>query len=108
MGVTLFERPRLGLIGLGAFGRLTARHLSPWFEIKAHDPAATDGEGFAALTDLATAAACPTVVLAVPVGVLAETVAAIAPHLTPGALILDVGQLIALGQARAETDRRAA
>jgi prephenate dehydrogenase len=32
-------------------------------------------------------------VLAVPVGVLVETVAAIAPHLAPGALILDVGSV---------------
>ena len=36
-------KPRLGLIGFGAFGRLTARHLSSWFDIQAHDPAATDG-----------------------------------------------------------------
>ena len=40
-------REKLGLIGFGAFGRLTARHLSPWFDIIAHDPAATDGEGVA-------------------------------------------------------------
>ena len=60
-------RERLGLIGFGAFGRLTARHLSAGFDILAHDPAASDGEGLATLTDLATAAACPTVVLAVPV-----------------------------------------
>jgi len=86
-------RPQLGLIGFGAFGRLTARHLSPWFDILAHDPAADDGEGLARLTTLEEAAACPTVVLAVPVGVLAETVAAIVPHVTPGALILDVGSV---------------
>ena len=93
MGVTLFERPRLGLIGLGAFGRLTARHLSPWFEIKAHDPAATDGDGFAALTDLATAAACRVVILAVPVEALEATLIAIRPHLAPDALVIDVGSV---------------
>ena len=43
--------------GFGAFGRLTARHLSPWFDIHAHDPAATDADGHATLTDLAAAAA---------------------------------------------------
>ena len=86
-------RPQLGLIGFGAFGRLTAKHLSPWFDILAHDPAATDGEGLARLTSLEAAAACPVVVLAMPVGVLAETVAAIAPHVTPGGLILDVGSV---------------
>ncbi|HUH10435.1 MAG TPA: prephenate dehydrogenase/arogenate dehydrogenase family protein, partial [Brevundimonas sp.] len=85
--------PQLGLIGFGAFGRLTARHLSPYFDISAYDPAARDGEGLARLTTLEAAAACPVVVLAVPVEVLAETVAAIAPHMTPGALILDVGSV---------------
>ena len=85
--------PRLGLIGFGAFGRLTAKHLSPGFDILAHDPAASDDEGLARLTALEEAAACPVVVLAVPVGVLAETVAAIAPHLTSGTLVLDVGSV---------------
>ncbi|MNE43698.1 T-protein [compost metagenome] len=87
------SRPRLGLIGFGAFGRLTATHLSPWFDILAFDPAANDGEGLARLTTLEDAAACPMVVLAVPVGVLAETVAAVAPHVTPDTLILDVGSV---------------
>lgn len=86
------ERPRLGLIGYGAFGRLAARHLSDHFEVLAHDPA-TRGDGVARMTDLATAAACPVVVLAVPVGVMEATVAAIAPRLTPGALVLDVGSV---------------
>src|SRR5690606_13972522 len=86
-------KPQLGLIGFGAFGRLTAKHLAPWFDIVAHDPAASDGDGLARLTTLEEAAACPVVVLAVPVGVLAETVAAIAPSVTPGALILDVGSV---------------
>ena len=77
-------KPQLGLIGFGAFGRLTAKHQAPWFDILAHDPAVTDDEGLARLTTLEEAAACPVVVLAVPVGVLAETVAAFAPHLTLG------------------------
>ncbi|GAW40633.1 T-protein [Brevundimonas sp. SH203] len=86
-------REQLGLIGYGAFGRLTARHLSPGFDILAHDPAATDGEGAATLTDLATAAACPTVVLAVPVEALEATLTAIRPHLRPDALVIDVGSV---------------
>ena len=40
-------KAQLGLIGFGAFGRLTARHLAPWFDILAHDPAVSDGEGLA-------------------------------------------------------------
>jgi len=86
-------RETLGLIGFGAFGRLTARHLSAEFDILAHDPAASDDEGFATLTDLATAAACPTVVLAVPVEALEATLIRIGPHLRPDALVIDVGSV---------------
>ena len=86
-------KQQLGLIGYGAFGRLTARHLSPWFDILAHDPAVQAGEGEVVLTDLATAAACPIVILAVPVEALPETCDAISPHLTPDALVLDVGSV---------------
>jgi prephenate dehydrogenase len=91
--VTPLAKPRLGLIGFGAFGRLTARHLSPWFDIHAHDPAATDGDDHATLTDLATAAACPTVILAVPVEALKATLIAVRPHLRPDALVIDVGSV---------------
>ncbi|MBB3873481.1 prephenate dehydrogenase/arogenate dehydrogenase family protein [Brevundimonas mediterranea] len=87
------EKEKLGLIGFGAFGRLTARHLSPWFDIYAHDPAATDSDGHATLTDLATAAACPTIILAVPVEALEATLTAIRPHLRPDALVIDVGSV---------------
>ncbi len=91
--MTPLAKPRLGLIGFGAFGRLTARHLSPWFDIHAHDPAATDGDDHATLTDLATAAACPTVILAVPVEALKATLIAVRPHLRPDALVIDVGSV---------------
>lgn len=84
---------RLGLIGFGAFGRLTARHLSDRFEILAHDPAATDDAGLVRLAGLAEVAACPIVILAVPVEALAATVQAIAPHVAPDALIIDVGSV---------------
>ncbi|RZJ84057.1 MAG: prephenate dehydrogenase/arogenate dehydrogenase family protein, partial [Brevundimonas sp.] len=81
------DKMRLGLIGYGAFGRLAAQGLSPHFEIVAYDPA---GEG---LASLAEAAACPIVMLAVPVHAVAETVAAIAPLVRPDALVLDVGSV---------------
>jgi prephenate dehydrogenase len=88
-------RPEIGLIGFGAFGRLTARHLSPWFALKAYDPALAPGgeaDG-AAIVDLPTAAACAMVVLAVPVARLSEAIAQAAPYLTPGALVMDVGSV---------------
>lgn len=92
------DKPRLGLIGYGAFGQLTARHLSAWFDVRAYDPALMTQEGagsdaHATAVDLAEAAACPVVVLAVPVGVLEETLVTIAPLLAEGALVLDVGSV---------------
>lgn len=87
------QKERLGLIGYGAFGRLAARHLSARFDVVAYDPVASQGDEHAVLTDLATAAACPVVVLAVPVEALEDTLSAIRPHLAPNALVIDVGSV---------------
>jgi prephenate dehydrogenase len=92
--------PTVGLIGFGAFGRLTARHLAPHVPLIAHDPALTasslDG---VRLADLATVSGQDIVVLAAPVNALASVVAAIAPYLKPGTLVLDVGS-VKVGPAR--------
>lgn len=88
------QQTTIGLIGFGAFGQLTAQHLAPYFRILAHDPAFRAGEAAnATLVALDRAAACPIVVLAVPVNRLEETVNAISGHLTQGALVLDVGSV---------------
>jgi prephenate dehydrogenase len=90
----------LGLIGLGQFGQLTAQHLAPLFDILATDTAAdgaawaeTLGIQFGTLQD---AARRDIVIVAVPVVAMPETFKAIAPHLTPGALVIDVGSVKAL------------
>lgn len=83
---------QIGLIGLGAFGRFAAGHLAPHFDILGHDPDAPPVEGVARV-DLEVAAACPVVVLAVPVQALAQTCAKIAPFLPEGALVLDVASV---------------
>lgn len=87
----------VGIIGFGAFGQLVAQHLRPYLSVCAHDPApgleAAAGAHGVTLTSLEDAARCAVVVLAVPVGGMAETVAAIAPHVRPGALVLDVGSV---------------
>ena len=96
-------KPQLGLIGYGAFGRLAGRHLAERFEVLAWDPALEAGNGEAEApvraVSLDEAAACPVVVLAVPVGVLPEVVAGIGPKLAPGALVVDVGS-VKVGPAR--------
>lgn len=87
--------PTLGLIGFGAFGRLVARALGERFAVLAHDPAFPVGalaEG-ARGVPLAEAAGCPIVVLATPVGTLAQVVAEVGPHLRSGTLVLDVGSV---------------
>ncbi len=74
---------RLGLIGLGAFGAFARLHLAQHAEVVAHDPAWPGAS-------LAAAAACPVVILAVPLAALAEVARTVAPLLAPGTLVIDV------------------
>ena len=80
-------KKQIGLFGFGAFGRLMVSHLSSRFDFVIHDPALNDG------ATLHQAAACPIVILAVPVAALEETVKRIAPHLRRGNLVIDVGSV---------------
>lgn len=81
----------VGLIGLGAFGRLAAAHLAPFAPIFAYDPqpvaAAPRG---VTLGPIAAAAACDLVILAMPVPRLSAAIGAIRPHLKRGATVIDV------------------
>ncbi len=86
-------RPRMGIIGFGAFGRLMAQHLAVHFDIIAYDPALNTPPKGAVAGDLARAAQAKIVVLAVPVSAMRETVQAVVPHLQKGALLLDVGSV---------------
>jgi prephenate dehydrogenase len=80
----------IGLVGLGAFGRLAAAHLGPHFPLLGYDPALHDEIKGVTLRPLAEVAACDIVILATPVPQLGAVIAAINPHLRPGALVLDV------------------
>lgn len=85
--------PAIGLIGFGAFGKLIAHHLRPWFTLHVFDPACaagTEAEHGVAIGEICAAARCPIVILAMPVDQLASAIAAINPHLSPGSIVLDV------------------
>ena len=86
----------IGVIGLGAFGGLMARHLSAHFDIYAFDPAASrsdGGDAHVAIVEQAIAASRPVVILAMPVDQLSAAIAGVTPHLRPGALVLDVASV---------------
>jgi prephenate dehydrogenase len=87
-----YDQPTLGILGLGAFGRLMARHLSPYFRLYGFDSNSAEVDGVT-IADIATVAGCDIVVLATPVSALSSVIAGIAPHLRPGALVLDVGSV---------------
>lgn len=88
---------KLGLFGLGAFGRLIVKHLAPYFDIHAYDPS-PEARAFAhrhnvTLCSLEDAAACRIVVLATPIRALKALAEQIAPHVHPHALVIDVGSV---------------
>jgi prephenate dehydrogenase len=85
--------PTIGLIGLGAFGRLTAAHLGGHFPLLGFDPAVADPPKGVTLRPLAEVAACDAVILATPVPALSAVIAAINPYLRQGAVVLDVGSV---------------
>ncbi len=89
----------LGLIGFGQFGRLAAGLLAPTHDLVVHDSAGLAAEIEAAGLrpgSLEQAAACGTVVVAVPIAAMQAVFAQIAPHLTAGALVVDVGSVKSL------------
>lgn len=86
----------LGLIGFGQFGRLAASLLADRFDIVVHDAAGLretiEGLGLRA-GGLEQAGACDVVVVAVPVAAMREVLQRVAPHVKPGALVVDVGSV---------------
>jgi prephenate dehydrogenase len=87
----------LGLVGFGQFGQLAARLLKDHFEIVVTDVApaaeATARAAGVAFGGLEEAAGCEIVVVAAPVAAMRGLFAAIAPHVRPGALVVDVGSV---------------
>jgi prephenate dehydrogenase len=86
----------LGIVGVGAFGAFILPHLAQHFDIVVHDVedvAALAKRHGAAAVDLPRAAQSDIVVLAVPVQKLEPVLAALAPHLKPDALVVDVASV---------------
>ena len=91
------NRQRLGIIGLGAFGRFMIKHLAPYYEILGYDqnrPApetlAADGAEAFTFAKAEIVATADIVVFAVPLDSLEEAATLAAPHIKPGALVIDV------------------
>ncbi|HEY3696608.1 prephenate dehydrogenase/arogenate dehydrogenase family protein [Phenylobacterium sp.] len=87
----------LGLVGFGQFGQLAARTLKPHFDVLVTDLApgaeAAAREAGVAFGSLEDAARQDVVVVAVPVAAMRAVFTALAPHLQPGALVVDVGSV---------------
>jgi len=90
--------PPVGILGLGAFRCLTARHLMDHFALFVHDinadaVSASASELNLRAADVVTVAQCDIVILAVPVTAMRSVIATISPHVRAGAIILDVGSV---------------
>jgi len=88
------QRPSLGLFGVGAFGAFAIPYLAPFFDLHLHD-AHRDTSDIACrhgakVADLATAASRDILVIAVPFARISSLASAIAAHVRPGALVVDV------------------
>jgi prephenate dehydrogenase len=87
----------LGLIGFGQFGQLAAGILKAHFDVLVFDRAPETADRAKALGvasgSLEAAASRDVVVVAVPVAAMREVLVAVAEHLKPGALVIDVGSV---------------
>lgn len=81
----------LGIVGFGAFGRLLAEHLSPYFRIFACDasPPSSVPAGVT-FADLREVCRCDIVVIAVGLADLTDLCRAMAAWLVPGTIVMDV------------------
>jgi len=86
----------IGIVGLGSFGRFLVQHLGKRFDLQVWDrrDLSADAAALGARwTGLEDCAACDIVIPAVPVQDLDGLVVDLVPHLTPGALVVDVASV---------------
>lgn len=83
----------VGILGFGAFGRLIAEHLHPYFQVTVSDPAGVSDDQLEAgisFGGLAEVGQADLVILAVPIETLDSTIRSLNPHLRPGTIVADV------------------
>lgn len=83
----------IGLFGYGSFGKLIAKHLSKHFPVLIYHPSAKPTEKLppnCQATSMEAVASCTVLILGVNLNRLEALLKQIKPHLTPGALIIDV------------------
>ena len=88
---------RIGILGYGSFGRFAAAHLSRTFDVLVADreqPAVDPGLPRVAAAEIADAAACEVVVVAVPVQNMEELLLEVAPSLAGGTLVVEVASVM--------------
>lgn len=86
----------LGIVGTGAFGAFMLPHVTPHYDVSIHDAADMSDLARQHRVKVATLpqiAACDIVVVAVPVQKMEPVLAELAPHLKPGALVIDVASV---------------
>jgi prephenate dehydrogenase len=86
----------IGILGFGAFGRLVARHLHPFFSLIAYDPMLTAEDhrrNHVQCGNIVDVGRCDLVILAVPVADLPTAIRELRPHLRPGGIVIDVGSV---------------
>lgn len=86
------SRPRFGVLGFGRFGQMVVRELEPHGEVVVHDPHETAAFPVRNVS-LEQAATARSVILAVPIRRLEETLRTLVPHLQAGTLVVDVASV---------------
>lgn len=90
------NKPDIGLLGFGSFGRLLLRELLPFAHLLVHDPLVNDAEikSSGAMAGTFQEVCCQKIVVfCMPVQMLEDALKQAAPLLNPGTLVLDVASV---------------
>ncbi|OGT68785.1 MAG: hypothetical protein A3J38_08355 [Gammaproteobacteria bacterium RIFCSPHIGHO2_12_FULL_45_9] len=88
-------KPTLAIIGFGRFGQLWSHFFAHTHEVWVHDSRPIKDPAFRTVP-LAEAGKAETVIIAVPLRQMEKTMHALAPHLAPHTVVMDVGSVKSL------------